>query len=158
MAKAQNIYDYKPPKSGNDEVSYFLTKGRITRKSFFLRLFFVIALLIVSNMTMNFYAIPQYQHWAEIGGGEVRNQTFLTTYNLFETFNDIVLPVILGLFLAIQGAKRMHDVNKSGWWFLFPVYNILMLFVPGTIGQNDYGIDPKPQKVVKYFDELENKK
>ncbi|GHT69160.1 hypothetical protein AGMMS50239_35470 [Bacteroidia bacterium] len=158
MAKAQNIYDYKPPKSGNDEVSYFLTKGRIRRKAFFLRLLLIIVLLVISNSVMKFYAMPQYQHWSDIGGGEVRNQIFLTTYRIFVVFNNIILPAICGLFLLVQGAKRMHDINKSGWYFLFPVYDLFMLLAPGTVGQNDYGIDPKPQKLVKYFDELEKKK
>ena len=159
MGKAQNIYSYKSPKSGNDEVSYFLTKGRIRRIAFFLRLLLVLILLVISNIIMEYYAIPQYNHWERIGGGEVRNQIFLTTYRIFYMFNYLILPVICSIFLLIQGAKRMHDVNKSGWWFMFPIYNIITaLFVSGTVGQNNYGIDPKPQKMVKYFDELETKK
>jgi uncharacterized membrane protein YhaH (DUF805 family) len=94
MDKAQNIYDYKPPKSGNDEVSYFLTKGRIRRRAFFLRLLFIAVLLIVSNLIMEFYFVQQYEYWQNFGHGEVRNQTFLTTYNLFETFNYVVLPIM----------------------------------------------------------------
>ncbi|NDV83912.1 DUF805 domain-containing protein [Bacteroides sp. 51] len=158
MEKAQNIYKYKTPKSGNDEVSYFLTKGRVRRRSFFLRLFFAISLLIISNFIMGFYAFPEYLRWLEIGGGEVRNKTFLITYNIFEVFNNIILPVLSIIFVLIQGAKRMHDTNKSGWYFLLPVYNILITFIPGTNGQNNYGIDPRPQKVVQYFDQMKNKK
>jgi uncharacterized membrane protein YhaH (DUF805 family) len=37
----------------------------------------------------------------------------------------------------------MHDVNKSGWFILIPVYNLILYFTPGTEGSNEYGPDPK---------------
>ena len=153
MKKAQNIYDYKPLKSGNEETSYFLPQGRIRRKAFFLRLLLVATLIIISNLVMEYYFQPEYRYWEKFGHGEVRNKTFLAQYNIFYAFNLYVLPILLGLFLLIQGAKRMHDINKSGWTFLFP-FCIILVFESGTVGQNNYGIDPKPQKRVKYFDEL----
>jgi hypothetical protein len=73
-----------------------------------------------------------------------------------ETIHLYLLPVLLSFFILIQGAKRTHDINKSGWYFLIPLYNIYLSFLPGTKGNNDYGIDPKPIKNVHYFDELEN--
>lgn len=155
MTKAQKIYNYKPPKSGNDEVSYFLTKGRITRRAFFLRLLLVITLFSTFYAIKHYYIEPQHQYWEKRGGGVIRNETFLTTYSLFNIFNNIVLPITLGLFLFIQGTKRMHDTNNSGWNFFVPIYNVVLLFLSGTRGQNKYGVDPKPQKVVKYFDQLE---
>ncbi|HEV3224893.1 MAG TPA: DUF805 domain-containing protein [Puia sp.] len=39
--------------------------------------------------------------------------------------------------------RRMHDVNKSGWFILIPVYNLILYFTPGTEGSNEYGPDPK---------------
>jgi len=156
MAQAQNIYNYKPPKSGNDEVSYFLTKGRIRRRAFFLRLLLVVVLLIISNLVMTFYFEREYVYWQNFGHGEVRNPTFLTTYRIFDIFNYVVFPVICSIFLLVQGAKRMHDVNKSGWYFFVPLYNIVLLLSRGTVGQNSYGVDPKPTKKVKYFDELKD--
>ena len=50
-----------------------------------------------------------------------------------------------GLAVAI---RRLHDVNRSGWWFLlaFTVIGILLLIYwylqPGTRGTNNYGDDP----------------
>jgi hypothetical protein len=38
--------------------------------------------------------------------------------------------------------RRIHDTNKSAWFFLLPVYNIFLLFVRGTKGDNSYGVDP----------------
>lgn len=40
------------------------------------------------------------------------------------------------------GIRRMHDINKSGWWILVPIYNIVLFVMPGTVGKNDYGEDP----------------
>ena len=36
----------------------------------------------------------------------------------------------------------MHDVNKSGWWLLCPIYNIVLAATEGTQGPNDYGEEP----------------
>ncbi len=45
--------------------------------------------------------------------------------------------------------RRLHDTNKSGWWYLiiFTIIGIVVLFVflviEGDQGPNDYGPDPK---------------
>jgi uncharacterized membrane protein YhaH (DUF805 family) len=46
-------------------------------------------------------------------------------------------------FLLAQGAKRCHDVGKSGWWQIIPFYVFWMLFQDGDLGPNEYGDDPK---------------
>jgi uncharacterized membrane protein YhaH (DUF805 family) len=49
----------------------------------------------------------------------------------------------LYLLLAIYW-KRMHDTNRSGWWSLLPIFNIIVAgFFPGTTGENKFGPDPK---------------
>jgi uncharacterized membrane protein YhaH (DUF805 family) len=42
--------------------------------------------------------------------------------------------------------RRMHDVNKSGWYLLIPVYNLILALTGGTRGDNKYGSDPKAVK------------
>jgi uncharacterized membrane protein YhaH (DUF805 family) len=41
------------------------------------------------------------------------------------------------------GVRRMHDINKSGWWLLVPIYNIFLLARNGEVGTNRFGPDPK---------------
>ncbi len=60
------------------------------------------------------------------------------------------LMIILGILSLIQVAKRLHDMNMSGWFalvFIIPFINIVFglfaLFVDGTVGPNQYGEDPK---------------
>ena len=39
--------------------------------------------------------------------------------------------------------RRMHDVGKSGWFILIPIYNIILAATEGDSGPNEYGSDPK---------------
>jgi uncharacterized membrane protein YhaH (DUF805 family) len=41
--------------------------------------------------------------------------------------------------------RRMHDCDKSGWFVLVPIYNIILLFTKGTQGPNRFGPDPKAE-------------
>ncbi|MEO5360391.1 MAG: DUF805 domain-containing protein [Nitrospirota bacterium] len=41
------------------------------------------------------------------------------------------------------GIRRMHDVDKSGWFLLIPLYNLYLAVTEGTRGDNKYGPDPK---------------
>jgi uncharacterized membrane protein YhaH (DUF805 family) len=141
MNKEKNIYNFKAPKSSNEEVNFFNIKGRINRKAFFVRLllsiviYFLFLVLFKTDFHKNF---------------GFRFENFYETIHLF------IFPLIFSLFVLIQGAKRMHDINKSGWHFLIPFYNIYLAFLPGTIGNNDYGLDYNTTKDVTYFDELDD--
>ena len=41
------------------------------------------------------------------------------------------------------GVRRMHDVGKSGWFLLIPIYNLILACTEGDKGANEYGADPK---------------
>jgi uncharacterized membrane protein YhaH (DUF805 family) len=68
--------------------------------------------------------------------------TLATAYSGMGAF-VIVLVVPVVWFLWAQGAKRCHDINKSGWWQLIPFYFLVLLFEDGQPGQNEYGPNPK---------------
>lgn len=44
--------------------------------------------------------------------------------------------LIPGLAVAV---RRMHDVGKSGWFILIPIYNIVLLATDSQAGTNNYG-------------------
>lgn len=52
-------------------------------------------------------------------------------------------------FLLAQGAKRCHDIGKSGWWQIVPFFGLWMLFKDGDVGSNEYGEDPKGRIIIK---------
>ena len=68
-------------------------------------------------------------------------------------FGGPVLAGLVGLGLIIPGiavgVRRLHDIDRSGWWYLIvfvPLIGVLVLiywFVqPGTTGDNEFGSDP----------------
>lgn len=54
--------------------------------------------------------------------------------------NLIVLPLIW--IMLAQGAKRCHDIGKSGFWQIIPFYFLVMIFQVGTGELNEYGYPP----------------
>lgn len=70
------------------------------------------------------------------------------------TLGSIVLGLIGLLVLALLiptiavAVRRMHDVGKSGWFILIPIYNIILLITEGEKGDNQYGPDPKADQTV----------
>ena len=49
--------------------------------------------------------------------------------------------------------RRMHDVNKSGWFILIPIYNLILACTEGTTGPNPYGPDPKRPEFEEFLNE-----
>ena len=65
-------------------------------------------------------------------------------------FLQSILSILLLWFLLAQGAKRCHDIGKSGWWQIVPFFVVLwMLFKDGDVGFNEYGEDPKGRIIIK---------
>jgi len=56
---------------------------------------------------------------------------------------DSVYSLAILLPSIAVGARRMHDVGKSGWFMLIPIYNLILAVTPGQAGPNEYGEDPK---------------
>jgi len=51
-------------------------------------------------------------------------------------------------FLWAQGAKRCHDIDRSGWMQIIPFYVLWLIFESGTNGSNSFGDDPKEENVI----------
>lgn len=78
--------------------------------------------------------------------------SIITYFVLYTVINEIIkegnpgmgltmIPVLW--FLWAQGAKRCHDMDKSGWFQIIPFYVLWMLFIEGDSFFNKYGGNPK---------------
>jgi len=97
-------------------------KGRIRRTTYWTRVLVIFVLAIVFRMIMTM------EHTENMG--------ILA-----------IVEFMFSLFLIIQGVKRMHDVNKSGWYLFIPIYNLILAFTKGTSGDNKYGKNPKNKNI-----------
>jgi uncharacterized membrane protein YhaH (DUF805 family) len=77
--------------------------------------------------------------------GQVLNFTNALLFNGSAVIGYLLLLfnlVILVPSIAVA-VRRMHDVGKSGWYALIPVYNLILACTEGTKGANEFGSDPK---------------
>ena len=60
---------------------------------------------------------------------------------------ESILGTIYSLAVLIPsisvGVRRMHDVGKSGWYILIPIYNFILACTDGDSEDNEYGSNPK---------------
>ncbi len=63
-----------------------------------------------------------------IGGGESSRSVLSDIYGLISLVPSIAV-----------GIRRMHDIDKSGWFLLIPFYNIYLLAQKGNVGENRFG-------------------
>jgi uncharacterized membrane protein YhaH (DUF805 family) len=105
---------------------------------------------------MNYY-LKVLQNYATFSGRARRSEywyffLFNVTISLVLGFVGRVVeaPIISSIYsLAVLipgiavGVRRMHDVGKSGWFLLIPIYNFILAVTDGDTGNNEYGDDPK---------------
>jgi uncharacterized membrane protein YhaH (DUF805 family) len=72
----------------------------------------------------------------------------LSSQTLYFIF--ILAAIIPSLAVAV---RRMHDVNKSGWYIWIPIYNLILYCSPGTVGPNQYGADPKRPEFEEFLND-----
>ena len=103
------------------------------------------------------YYLKVLQNYATFSGRARRSEYwFFVLFNLIISF---VFGFVCGLMQVPQLAiiytlavlipsiavavRRMHDVGKSGWFLLIPIYNLILACTEGVKGDNEYGADPK---------------
>lgn len=96
-------------------LNYATFTGRASRKEFWYFFLYNLIIAFVIGYYAGVYDIPQ----------------------LIEIYPWVVLIPTISV-----GVRRMHDVGKSGWFVLFPIYNIILACIEGTKGDNEYGPDP----------------
>ena len=62
----------------------------------------------------------------------------------FDLLGTLYSVAVLLPSIAV-GVRRMHDVGKSGWFLLIPIYNFILAVTDGEKGENQYGADPKAE-------------
>jgi len=74
-----------------------------------------------------------------------------TIYEKSELVSTLVALAFLLPNLAVC-VRRLHDLNKSGWWVLLffipiigPIVLIIWFVMRGTVGTNNFGEDPIPE-------------
>ena len=40
--------------------------------------------------------------------------------------------------------RRVHDVDRAGWFILVPIYNLVLVLRRGDLGENRFGPPPPP--------------
>ena len=110
---------------------YFVFSGRSTRSEFWYFSFFWligIFLSLIGDLVLN----PELLEYDEIGPFEI-----------------IFFLVVSVPYLSVT-FRRLHDVNRSGWWWLIPLTIIgiipfyYWMLKPSDTSTNKYG--PKPAK------------
>jgi uncharacterized membrane protein YhaH (DUF805 family) len=66
---------------------------------------------------------------------------FLGAQIRFSLLCGIYLLAIALLSIAVT-VRRMHDLDKSGWYILIPIYNLILLCSKGTTRTNQFDSDP----------------
>lgn len=109
------------------EKGLWSTKGRIARGKFWPRCIVTALAWVI--------AIVVCKQNAQIG---VSFMTIIVT---------VLIQAACLAFVIIQGAKRMHDVNKDAWIFFIPIYGLVSALASGTPGANRFGESPDFAKV-----------
>lgn len=112
-------------------IKYFLNnyanfKGRARRREFWIYMLVYFILGFGGYITST--SIP-YIKWG--------SASFLLLIMLY-VLSEIIIK---GLFIPTMAVavRRIHDVGKSGWYTLIPVYNIILFMQKGNDGDNEYG-------------------
>ena len=110
-------------------------QGRSTRMEFWMFFLFVMIVMIVLQVLLGIMFASSMsvdpQTGVVTGGGIGIAAVIIWVFYL-----AILVPSIA------VGVRRMHDQDKSGWFILIPIANLVFYCLPGTPGPNRFGPDP----------------
>jgi len=102
------------------------TEGRVNRTTF-------IAYIFLYSLVVMAIALFVQNSWSDIG-----------------LFLNPAISVAWIVYCFSVAIRRAHDIGRSGFFALLlavPVANLILLFWPGTAGENEYGQQPQQSHV-----------
>lgn len=97
-------------------------EGRSSRKEYWMFCLWNIIIMIILGILEGIFGIYS----------ESDDSIFVSIYQLIVLIPNLSLSV-----------RRMHDVNKSGWFIFIPIYNLILFLRQGDSSNNDYGSIPR---------------
>ncbi|MDO6819673.1 DUF805 domain-containing protein [Zobellia sp. 1_MG-2023] len=111
---------------------------------------------------MNWY-LKVLQNYAGFEGRARRKEYWMFfLFNILIAYGLQILAIVIDvpalLFLSViyslgvlipgiaVGVRRMHDVGKSGWFLLVPIYSLILACTDSEAGDNQYGPNPKVEE------------
>ncbi|MEK6636895.1 MAG: DUF805 domain-containing protein [Pseudomonadota bacterium] len=118
------------------------------------------------------YMTVSLRRYADFSGRSRRMEYWMfVIFNIMVSFAASIIDMVAGTATAIGGVtgvfsalvflallipgiavtvRRLHDQDKSGWWFLIifipllgAIVLLVFMFLEGTKGDNRFGSDPK---------------
>ncbi len=118
--------------------------------------------LLTPKLTIMNWYLQALKQYANFSGRSRRKE-----YWMFFLFNIIIIYGVFFLSIGLEmaslsilmfiyalaitipglavGVRRMHDVGKSGWYLLIPIYSLILACTDSEVGSNKWGTNPKSE-------------
>lgn len=124
--------------------------GRATRYEFWMFYLAFYLVTIITSMVCTAFTVILMVLIEATGGSEELILIGLIPMCLI-LFAVMIITLVPYISLTV---RRLHDINKSGWWYLIcsglsfccgigGIILLVFLCMDGTVGPNNYGADPK---------------
>lgn len=110
-------------------------RGRTRRRDFW---YFFLSLEIINLMLFFLKSILE----------GMNNQLYI----FFDIIQVIFSVIVILPYFAVS-IRRMHDINRSGWWVLLPIVNIVFSCQDSDPQTNRFGPSPKPRENMLQYKE-----
>jgi uncharacterized membrane protein YhaH (DUF805 family) len=143
--------------SHNESSSNFFSRlfyDRCNRRNYILGLIIFIVsflLLVLLDYLLSFFSTRSLHPLAD----STNSPASAIPVILSRTLTMVYIALFILYYISLM-VRRLHDLNKNGWFWLLanvPVINLLLnlylLLCPGTNGENQYGAEPLPKINIK---------
>ncbi len=130
-------------------------EGRSRRMEYWMfTLFYVIVAAILAGLMIAGIPRPEVDEFGTVTGNQEPGVLFWLAVGLLTVF--VLGSIVPSIAVAV---RRLHDQDKSGWLYLLSfipyiggLILLVLMFLPGTTGPNQYGEDPKDPNAASVFD------